>query len=300
MKKLSLIVALLLVASLALPAAAQYSGSASRPAAATRSVLEQSDQVEWADYHVGTVAGPGISGCPDAHMTCVRGVCHGYDNCCCPPPYCCCLKKIARMLDCLLPCNKCCPGGCLFGGCRPHLFHRGCCGGCDVGCSAPSCSSPIGYPGVSDPFIDDPIPPQPMPEPARDVRYSPAPMPRSPAPLPPAARKSSPYKVTTLSEVARQQEIEASRAAVAPIAAPAPAAHNPRDKYAAQPRALPTHSRPAPKPVLPAAAEEEIIAAPIIGDEAPAPPALLPVTIQRTSAELPSGELEIPVNPLRP
>src|SRR5262245_52200025 len=161
MKKFSLLVALVIVALTAIPAMAQYSSSGSRGAAATRSVLKQGDPVEWADYHVGMVAGPGISGCPDAHPTCGGNVCYGYDNCCCPPPLCCCLKKIARMLDCLLPCHNSCHGGCLFGNCRPHLFQHGCCGGCNVGCAAPSCSSPIGYPGAGDPFIDDPIQPQP-------------------------------------------------------------------------------------------------------------------------------------------
>jgi hypothetical protein len=211
----------------------------------------------------------------------------------------CCLKKIGRMLDCLLPCNKCCPGGCLFGGCGcgPHLFHRGgCggCGGCNIGCSTPSCSSPIGYP-ASDPFIDDPIPPRPMPEPAKDVRH------RTP-PSPYAARKVSPYKVTTSGEVTRQRAIEASRREVAPVAAPLTAPFNPRDKVAAQPR---THSRPAPRSILqPVTAEEDIekeisTVEPARRDAAPATPALLPVTIQRTSAEVETDDLDIPVNPLR-
>jgi len=294
MKKFSLIVSLVLVALAAIPAAAQYSGGAGRPAAATRSVLKQADQVEWADYHVNTVAGPGISGCPDAHVTCSTGVCHGYDNCCCRPHLLCCLKKIGRMLDCLLPCNKCCPGGCMFGGCGcgPHLFHRGgCggCGGCNIGCSTPSCSSPIGYP-ASDPFIDDPVPPRPMPEPAKDVRN------RTP-PSPYAARTVSPYKVTTSGEVIRQRAIEASRREVAPVAAPLTTPFNPRDKVATQPR---THSRPAPKSALqPVAAEEEVTTEHAPRAAAPAPPALLPVTIQRTSAEVETDDLDIPVNPLR-
>jgi hypothetical protein len=290
MKSFRLFISIAIVALSAIPAMAQYSGG-SRPAAATRSVLKQADQVEWADYHVNSVAGPGISGCPDAHVGCSTGVCYGYDNCCCRPHLLCCLKKIGRMLDCLLPCNKCCHGGCLFGGCRPHLFHRGCCNsGCDVGCAAPSCSSPIGYPGVSDPFIDDPIPPKPMPEPARDVRYRAAPSPY-------AARMTSPYKVTTAGEVNRQRAIEASRREVAPVAAPLTTPYNPRDKVAAQPR---THSRSALKPALRAvSAEEEMTAEPVRREAAPAAPALLPVTIQRASAEVETGDVEIPVNPLR-
>jgi hypothetical protein len=299
MKKFSLIVSLILVALSAIPAAAQYSGGAPRPASATRSVLKQADRVEWADYHVGTVAGPGISGCPDAHVTCSTGVCHGYDNCCCRPHLLCCLKKIGRMLDCLLPCNKCCPGGCLFGGCGPHLFHGGCCGGRNIGCSTPSCSSPIGYPGAGDPFIDDPVPPQPMPEPAKDVRY------RTKA-SPYAARQVSPYKVTTSGEVSRQRAIEASRREVAPVAAPVTTPYNPRDKVAIVPRERRQSDLMSALQRVAAEEEigneitaEEITAEPARRDQAPAPPALLPVTIQRTSAELPADDLEIPLNPLR-
>lgn len=309
MKKLCQFIVLVTAILAAGPAAAQYSGQA-RTAAATRSVLKQPDQVEWADYHVGTVAGPGISGCPDAHVTCSTGVCYGYDNCCCRPHLLCCLKKIGRMLDCLLPCHKCCPNECAFGACRPHLFdcghcggcglfgcgHRGGCGHCGGGCG-PSCSSPIGYPGVTDPFIDDPIPPRPMPEPARDVRHRP-----TPAPTPYAVRKVSPYKVTTTGEVARQSVIEASRHDSSPVAAPVTTPYNPRDKFAAQPRTFnqPAHSRAAPKSILQSAVAEEEVTAELRGnDDAPMPPALLPVTIRRTSAELPEVEVEIPINPLR-
>ncbi len=310
MKNLSLLVSLVVVAIFADSAAAQY-GAGPRPAAATRSVLKQADEVEWADYR-GTVAGPGISGCPDAHVTCPTGVCYGYDNCCCRPHLLCCLKKIGRMLDCLLPCYKCCPNECVFGACRPHLFDCGRYGGCSghgPDCAAPSCSTPMGYPDASDPFIDDPLPPRPMPEPAKDVRlrFAPPPQP-SPEPSPYAARKASPYKVTTMGEVARQNAIEASRREVARPAAPVTTPYNPRDKFAAQPRthSPSTHSRPGPKSVLqPAMAEEEvaeetITAEPRARDEAPAPPALLPVAIRRASAEQPADDgQEIPVNPLR-
>jgi hypothetical protein len=290
MKKLSLLLWLALVIASAVPAAAQYSPAA-QATGTTRSVLKQADQVEWADYHTTSIAGPAISGCPNAHVTCSTGVCYGYDNCCCRPHLLCCLKKIGRMLDCLLPCHKCCPNDCVFGACRPHLFDCGRCGGCRSGC-APSCSAPVGYPGASDPFIDDPLPPRPMPEPARDVRLRP-----TPAPSPYANRRSSPYKVTTASEVARQKDLEVTRRAVAPVAAPVTTPYRASDKFAAQPR---THSRPAPTAALvPAAAEEEIAPARRGADQAPAPPALLPVTIRRGSAELPVADLDIPVNPLR-
>jgi hypothetical protein len=310
MKKLSLIVSLVIVGLWAHAAMGQYSGGP-RTAAATRSVLKQADQVEWADYRAGTIAGPGISGCPDAHVTCPTGVCYGYDNCCCRPHLLCCLKKIGRMLDCLLPCHKCCPNECVFGVCRPHLFDCGHCGGCGghgMGCGAPSCSTPMDYPGASDPFIDDPIPPRPMPEPTKDVRLRPAPpMTPSPAPSPYATRRTSPYKVTTTRELARQNEIEAGRSAVAPVAAPLTTPYNPRDKFAAQPQspAPRTDSRPGPQLILqPAAAEEEVseeeaTAQPQSRDEAPALPALLPVAIRRASAQQPVNDPEIPVNPLR-
>ena len=153
MKKLSLFVSLVVVGLWADAAMGQYSGGP-RTAAATRSVLKQADEVEWADYRAGSIAGPGMSGCPDAHVTCPTGVCYGYDNCCCRPHLLCCLKKIGRMLDCLLPCHKCCPNECVFGVCRPHLFDCGHCGGCGghgMGCAAPSCSTPMDYPGASDP-----------------------------------------------------------------------------------------------------------------------------------------------------
>lgn len=314
MKTFSFVASLVIAAASVAPAAAQYSGSP-RSATATRSVLKQPDHVEWADYHVGTVAGPGISGCPEAHVTCSTGVCYGYDNCCCRPLLCT-IKRIGRMLDCLLPCNKCCNGGCLFSGrcCGPHLFHRGCCGGydgcgIDAGCAAPSCSSPIGYPGgypgATDPFIDDPLPPRPTPEPARDVRYRPTPA-LSPAPSPLAAHRASPYKVTTASEIDRQHAFEAARREAAPVAAPLTTPHNPRDKFAVQPQparrvpAASAHSRPVTRsPLQPAVAEEEVSTGPSRLDGARTAPGLLPVTIRRTSAELPAEELEIPVNPLR-
>ena len=113
--------------------------------------------------------------------------------------------------------------------------------------------------------------------------------------------------MTTTRELARQNEIEAGRREVAPVAAPLTTPYNPRDKFAAQPQSPGprTHSRPAPKAVLqPAAAEEEVgeeeaTAEPRGRDEAPVLPALLPVAIRRASAQQPADDLEIPVNPLR-
>jgi hypothetical protein len=256
-------------AALLLPAAAfgQYS---SAPAAATRSVLKPADQVEWAGYTGGTIVGD--YSCCSKPIGCTS-VCLGYDNCCPRPAPLCCLKRIARMLDCLLPCNKCCGGGCLFGHCKPHLFHGGHCGGCRTGCTSctsgcPSCSSPIGYPQLSDPFQDDPLPPKPMVDPAQDVRANPAPI-RSLAP-----QKSSPYKVTT-----------GTRPTPPAARQPAPVKSTAPDKYAG-------HSAPraVPSPVRQAAVHSE---------DAPTPPNLLPTAVRRASAEIEVTELAIPVNPLR-
>jgi hypothetical protein len=109
---------------------------------------------------------------PDGPCGCampVRADC--YYQCC---PHCgirplCLLSKLHRMLDCLLPCNRCCGGfahGCMLGG------RYGGCGGCgaDMGC-VPGCSSAV--PGLSDPFQDDPVPAPPKPQPASEVRRAP-------------------------------------------------------------------------------------------------------------------------------
>jgi hypothetical protein len=106
----------------------------------------------------------------------------------------CFLGRVARTLDCLLPCNLCHHGG-GYGGGPLHGCVLGrqwgcnsCSGGCctnpagsvfdDVCCSHgpscgyPSCTSTV--PALSDPFQDDPLPPKPMPNPAREVRRMPA------------------------------------------------------------------------------------------------------------------------------
>jgi hypothetical protein len=171
------------------------------------------------------------------------------------------------MLDCLLPCNKCCPGGCLVDHCRPHLFHRGHCGGCDIGCTTgmPGCSTPLSHPmHLSDPFIDD-APPKPEPDPAQDVRRYPA------RTSPVAARAASPYKVSTASELVRQREIEVAAARTA----------QPLLRRASAEDAPARTARPARQ-----------------AEAAPSPPALLP-TIRRASAEQEIEGDEIPVNPLR-
>ena len=279
---------------LSAPAAAQY---AEEVAPASRSVLKRADHVEWAGGY-GTVAGPGISGCghAHAHLGCGGDVCYGYDNCCnpcCCRPLRCVLGKIVRTLDCLLPCGRCCNDGCghgcgLFAGCRPHLFHRGhCglggrCGGYDVGCTTPSCSTPIGH-SYGSPIYDEPVAPKPMPEPTKDIGYRPAGQSYT-------IRDTSPFKVTTPSEVSRQEAIEMSirRGTATPV--------NPRDKVAVHTTYKTMSGQAAPRP---AAAASSVAPAMHQHDDAPAP-ALLPATIRRTSAAMPVSDEEIPFNPLRP
>src|SRR5262245_12554891 len=87
-----------------------------------------------------------------------------YDQPCCFRCGChpiCFLQRVHRMLDCLLPCKKCC---CLFGG--------RCGGGCGPSC----CDGAVGLPGFSDPFVDDAlVPPNPIAEPGTEVRLQPPP-----------------------------------------------------------------------------------------------------------------------------
>jgi hypothetical protein len=264
MKTLAWFASLALCTVAASPALAQY--ATPRTAPPTRSVLRSAEHVEFAGGAMGSIAYPG-GHCGCATSSCAKPICYGYDNCCPKPPLLCCLKRVARMLDCLLPCNKCCPGGCLVDHCRPHLFHRGHCGGCNLGCTTgvPGCSTPLGHPThLTDPFIDD-APPKPEPEPVQDVRR--APVRTSPV----AARAASPYKVSTASEVARQRAISATAAQ---------SAQAPLRRAAAEDAPARTA-----RPARPAEA-------------APAPPALLP-TIRRASAEQEIEDNEIPVNPLR-
>ena len=116
---------------------------------------------------------------PDGHCGCPMPVeCDNYANCChgCNLNPCCWLKRVGRMLDCLLPCNMCCGGGLLgrCGGCG----HGGCSysgyslHGHGTGC--PTCTSAA--PALGNPFEDDPAPPTPTPDPSveSEVHYHPA------------------------------------------------------------------------------------------------------------------------------
>jgi hypothetical protein len=281
-----------LVLAVALPAIclAQYP-AATANTAGTRSVLRSADHVEWADMHGGTIVGGGGCGCT-SRVGCSTPVCRGYDSCCPRPQLLCCLKRVARMLDCLLPCNKCCPGGCLFANCQPHLFHRGRCGGgmgCTTSCTSgcPSCSTPVGQPHLSDPFQDDPMPPMPTPEPTRDVRSN------SAIGSPHAShspRAASPYKVSTGSVVARQRAVQAAaRTRATPATRGRIATHSAPSVMHGE-TSIPRRTT-LQRPVAPASSIE---------DEATVtPPALLPRTIRQAAAEIEVAELEIPVNPLR-
>ena len=137
---------------------------------------------------------------PCGHAMPVRADCYDVCRPCGLRPLCF-LKRVARTLDCLLPCNLChghgyrtgplhgcilggrwgC-GGCCAGGCCANpagscFDDIGCAGGpsCAVGpsCGCESCSSAV--PMLSDPFQDDPLPPRPQP--AREVRRTPTSMP---------------------------------------------------------------------------------------------------------------------------
>src|SRR5262245_8652023 len=87
---------------------------------------------------------------PDGHCGCAMPVrCNNYAHCCntCGIHPVCWLKRFGRMLDCLLPCDKCCHGG-LFG-------CGGCCGGCCGGGYEGGCAG-CDAPAITDPFQDDP------------------------------------------------------------------------------------------------------------------------------------------------
>lgn len=195
MKRFTLIASL--VAMLAAPAAMQADTSVRGRSA---SVIRSADEVMW-EHGAGPACDCGVPSCGapscgapscGAPIGCSTPVCYGYDSCGCRkcPGILCALRRLPRMLDSLLPCNKCCPGGCVFGcgdcggcgnhgcsdcvGSRPRLFsRRKACGGCALGCSSccPSCVDAAAGPMLSDPFMDDPAqpsPPKPTPEATQD------------------------------------------------------------------------------------------------------------------------------------
>jgi hypothetical protein len=245
---------------------------------------------------------------PDGPCGCsmsVRADCYT-EHCrpCCFRPLCF-LKRVGRMLDCLLPCHRCgncCDPchGCTLGG---HW------GGCDACCGGPwgsgcGCGSyDSGLPGLSDPIPADatpdaPGPPTPMPttptsRPGAEVRFNPMmrPMVRTTTSIaiPPAyaepmqtqGQRSSPWKVTN---------------------GAADSASGAAEARTARPRTSPTAtaSKPALKP-----SEQSVLRRTSYEEEiAPAPPRRIEVTgavpiIRSQSPADDREDFEIPRNPLR-
>ena len=173
---------------------------------------------------------------PDGHCGCPMPVrCDDYTECCRPcgvRPFCF-LKRVGRMLDYLLPCNKCCGGGCLIGDCHGcGWFKSRCpknCSYCDhspsCGSVCPSCDHGIG-PAMSDPFLDDPpLPPStsaspmpPIPSPSDDtgfrhgpVRAQPYNLSRNRAPHHAAGMNLSTPRNQTPAPIVRPQEAATPR-----------------------------------------------------------------------------------------
>jgi len=137
---------------------------------------------------------------PDGPCGCAMPVKTDCYNECCPShcgwrPFCL-LSKIHRVLDCLLPCNRCCGAGAHGCGFGHRWGGAGVC--CGVGCSTGgSCCSPA-MPALEDPFQDDAAPPKPQP--ASEVRRVPSRIPTARTPSRPTtttAQRQSPWKVTT-------------------------------------------------------------------------------------------------------
>ena len=213
MKRFMLIATAMLVGSLPGVVLAQSYSGVGRSSSVIRSV---SHGGIWGDY--------GSPSCGCAAPTCAAPTCAAPPSCsvptCAAPPSCgtpigcsapvgchsckpctpilcvipCAIKKFGRALDCLLPCNKKCCGGC--GISRPGFFplrKKGCssCVSCSTGCDSCSSGIPMNMPH-SDPFIDDPAQQLTPPEPAKDVR-------RNPVWNTPTAARTAPVSMETVS-----------------------------------------------------------------------------------------------------
>jgi hypothetical protein len=204
-----------------------------------------------------------------------------YSNCCRPcglRPICF-LKRVGRMLDCLLPCNKCCGGGCAIGDChgagwfRPHCPKNcGYCGGGHLGLGyagggCPTCTS--GVPEFGDPFLDDPVPPMPMPdslpqpsraEPGTDVRRAPAAQSHSAIAAAPRVNSGrSPWKKISGPQVVRRPTATAAQTS-RPVSI---TVERPQPMPQVQPRTKPARdkvAKPAEKSVLRRTSLEEEVA----------------------------------------
>jgi len=288
MRLRGIVVTACLLACPALAAAQGYAGGA-----AGQSVIRPAGY-GWRNY-VAVPDGPCGSDMP------VRADCYNVCRPCGLRPLCF-LQRVARTLDCLLPCNLCCHGGGYRGGalhgCTLNNRWGGCGGGCcanpagscfdDVGCAprsscgCESCTSSV--PMLSDPFRDDPLPPKPMAQPSHEVRRKPTPTPartRSVIATPPRTAtttttrtirpaaaprsSSSPYKISTASTRQSSPEAQATRGSSAPSLL-----RQTSHEY--------TIPEPAPHWI------DQSLATPLIRSQSP-PDA--------------SAELEIPTNPLR-
>jgi hypothetical protein len=177
----------------AVAAGQEYSGSTSQ---ASTSVLRPAATVAWRNYAA-------VPDGPCGHPMSVQADCYDVCRPCGPLHPICFVRRVTRMLDCLLPCNLCCGsggGGCgLFHGCRlggRNWGHCGMCcggGGGGVGCGRASgcCPNPCGsafadvpcgghsygctstVPSFTDPFIDDPLPPTPTAQPVEASHAAP-------------------------------------------------------------------------------------------------------------------------------
>lgn len=282
---------------LAMPLAAsaqQYSGTMRREPS---TVLRPATTVAWRNYVTAPdgPCGPPMSIETDCYVGCRP----------CGPlrPFCF-LHRVGRMLDCLLPCNKCCRGGCGLGhGCLlgGRLGCNVCCGG-QAGCgscgscgSCGGCPNPCGsvfdncctpscttgghcygcgsaLPGVSDPFQDDPLPPKPTAQPATEVRRS------VPRPARPVATQS---RMTT---AAVQKPASPYKIVASPQAMPSRTVSRPATSGATQ--------KPSRSVLRQASAEQGYYEpAPIKVDRNRATPII--------RSQSPDAEDDVPANPLR-
>jgi hypothetical protein len=282
----------------ALPAIAAAQEYSNRSSAGSSSVLRPAMTVGWRNYVT-------VPDGPCGHPMSVQADC--YDACrpCGPLRPICFLQRVGRMLDCLIPCNLCCRGGCGGHGCvlggRSCGHGNSCCGGSGCGggsncfthpcgsafanCSAPSCTTPghshgcsSALPGPSNPFQDDPLPPKPTAQPATEVLRAPIQRTRSVAASARVASttvpQSSPYKI---------------------IAAPTNSLSRAANRPAAQSAAAAAHSTrklPGQSVLRRASAEDDYYEpAPHKVDHSRATPII--------RSQSPEAEYEVPANPLR-
>ncbi|ADB18313.1 hypothetical protein Psta_3653 [Pirellula staleyi DSM 6068] len=236
-----------------------------------QSIVRPVGHAAWADYHSSEMHGASLHGgcgCGCSAPIAAGPCCNSCQPCCRPllsivPNA---IRGVGRVLSCILPCNKCCHGGCGIGGCS-----SGC---CDAG---PSCGCSSGMPTMmhSDPFMDDPVAP---PMPPRETRAAPSRYPSYVSPKvasrPVTARPTTQQRTTTMK----------------------PAVSN--DKVASQPTysgvSRAAHTDENERSVLKTASAETEVAAP---RKIVAPPLSARRISSKSDASL--TNFEVPVNPLR-